>query len=141
MKNENFRTENKDLNEYIEALEAKLDTYGASNTLKLFASIDKMAGKISDALDRISNDEKDIKGNEIELSGKFVDTFIKMVEKADKIKGFIDISNAVFNPKASADKKTTTVIVEEETVMHTESGKNKFEEVQERIKKKISNTN
>lgn len=105
MKYDKYATSNKETNDYIESLEAKLALFGASNARRLIASIDKMAGKISDAIDDViddaventavqTTDDTDIK---TELPSKLVETFIKMIDKIDKIKNLIEVSETIFN--------------------------------------------
>jgi len=138
MKNEKFITPNKELNEYIESLEAKLALFGASNARRLIASIDKMAGKISDAIDDVIDDaventdiqrtdEADIK---TELPSKLVETFIKMIDKIDKIKNLIEVTETIFNLV-----KDPSEIVSNKP----EAEGNMFEQTQKKIKVGVTN--
>lgn len=127
---EETRSGNKDVDSYIESLEAEVSKYnGESNTKKLIRSIDKMAGNISEKLDMISEDKKEADGKEVELSNKFVDTFIKMVEKADKIKAFAELADSLFSE--TTVQTTTTTEVKQEKII---KGKNAFEETLAKVK-------
>lgn len=128
MVNSNIRSGDKTVDDYIEVLEKELATFSASNTKKLIRSIDQMAGKISSDLDLISQDQKNADGTEVELSNKFVDTFIKMVEKADKIKSFSEVADSLFS---DTTVETTTTVEKTEKRM---TGKNTYEDVLAKIK-------
>jgi hypothetical protein len=136
MVNSNIRSGNKTVDDYIEVLEKELSTFSASNTKKLIRSIDQMAGKISSDLDLISQDQKNPDGTEVELSNKFVDTFIKMVEKADKIEAFSKVAENMYGVKIIEEKETT--VDKKETVKPIlQEGDNAFEKVIQKVKQKI----
>lgn len=87
--NKSIRTKDKDINAYIEKLEAEIESYSGSKSKQLIVSIDKMAGKLSEDMDKI------VKDGDGELSTKLVDTYLKMVKEADKIKDFSQIVTAL----------------------------------------------
>lgn len=80
-----------DVDGYIEKLEEKVNAINGSNTLRLITSIDSMAGKIATDIDMMANGQQDDEGNEVEISHKIVDTFIKLIDKSDKIKSFSEV--------------------------------------------------
>jgi hypothetical protein len=80
-----------DVDSYIEKLEEKVKAINGSNTLRLITSIDSMAGKIATDIDMMANGQQDDEGNEVEISHKIVDTFIKLIDKSDKIKSFSEV--------------------------------------------------
>lgn len=84
-----------DVDSYIEKLEEKVNTINGSNTLRLITSIDSMAGKIATDIDMMANGQQDEEGNEVEISHKIVDTFIKLIDKSDKIKSFSEVVEAL----------------------------------------------
>lgn len=136
MKHEKFKTDNVELNEYIEQLEKDNDSYGSSNTKRLMRTIDQMAGKISIDIEKFIGGE-----TEIELPEKFIENFIKMIDKAPKLKNFIDISDAVFNPKkVFSEEITTTNTILEETITAEKEifAGNIFEETQRKIQAKLN---
>lgn len=71
-------------------MQEKEETTG-ENTRKLISSIDNLAGKLSRDIDLIAAEQKNPDGTEVELSNKMVDTFLKMVERIDKIKNYLDV--------------------------------------------------
>lgn len=129
----NLRSGNKDVDDYIEALENELRTYQASNSRKLLRSIDNMAGKLSKDMDLIAAEQKNPDDTEVELSGKIVDTYLKMVDKCEKIENFIKVAEGLKEEK-SKDGEITTIT--EHTTITTEPI-NKFEEVEKKIKAKL----
>lgn len=127
---EETRSGNKDVDRYIEALESEVSKYnGESNTTKLIRSIDGMAGNISEKLNLMNEGKTNGDGTEVELSGKFIDSFIKMVEKADKIEAFSKLANSLYND-TTVETTTTTEIKSEKRI----TGKNAFEETLAKIK-------
>lgn len=108
----------------------------APNTRKLMKSIDAMAGKISKELDMISAEQKNPDGTEVELSSKFVDTFLKMVKDADKIKSFIDISEGMDGQQieTKVTETTTETVVTETKKPLIDIGDNPFEKVIKKVK-------
>ena len=84
-----------DVDSYIEKLEEKVNAINGSNTLRLITSIDSMAGKIATDIDMMANGQQDEEGNEVEISHKIVDTFIKLIDKSDKIKSFSEVVEAL----------------------------------------------
>lgn len=130
-----IRTGDKKKDSYIEALEDTVESFNGSNVKQLIRSIDNMAGKISKDLDLIASEQKYSDGTEVELSNKLVDTFLKMVEKADKIKNFSDVINALEKiPDEEIKVTTTTTVTEEATkVSGLKIGENPMEAM---IKKK-----
>lgn len=135
-----IRSGNKTVDGYLEALEAELVSFNGSKVKLLIRSIDNMAGKLAKDLDMISAEQKLPNGDEVELSNKLVDTFLKMVKDADKIKSFSDMINTV--PVES--KSMTVVGAEENKVVTLKNGldpnKNIFEQVQALNKKNGKNS-
>lgn len=129
--NGTVRSGNKKVDEYIETLEKEIESFYASNSKKLIRSIDAMAGKISEELHLIATDQKNADGSEVELSSKNIDTYLKMVDKADKIEKFVAVADSMFG---TTEK---TVITETKTEKKTVSSGNIFEETQKLIKGKI----
>lgn len=84
-----------DVDSYIEKLEEKVNAINGSNTLRLITSIDSMAGKIATDIDMMANGQQDEDGNDVEISHKIVDTFIKLIDKSDKIKSFSEVVEAL----------------------------------------------
>jgi hypothetical protein len=112
------------LDAYIEKLEEKVNAINGSNTLRLITSIDSMAGKIATDIDMMANGQQDEDGNDVEISHKIVDTFIKLIDKTDKIKAFSDVIEAL----RSLD----------ETKDETSVGESIFEKTERRIKSKLN---
>lgn len=83
--NKSIRTKDKDINAYIEKLEAEVESCSGSKSKQLIISIDKMAGKLSEDMDKI------VKDGDGELSTKLVDTYLKMVKEAKNIKEFSQV--------------------------------------------------
>lgn len=112
MINCNIRSGNKVVDDYIEALEKENQSFTTSNTKRLIRAIDGMAGKIADDLELINSDQQHPDGKEVELSSKFIDNFIKMTEKADKIEAFSKIAESMYgvssNPKPSTEPTVET---------------------------------
>lgn len=129
------RTGDKDKDAYIEALEKEIESFNANNSRKLIRSIDLMAGKISSDLDLIATDQKYADGNEVELSNKIVDTFLKMVEKCDKIRNFIQVAEAINRGEVPAAVTTTKTITEVTETTEEEPKMNFFEATQAEIRK------
>lgn len=129
------RTGDKDKDAYIEALEKEIESFNANNSRKLIRSIDLMAGKISSDLDLIATDQKYADGNEVELSNKIVDTFLKMVEKCDKIRNFIQVAEAINRGDVPAAVTTTKTITEVTETTEEEPKVNFFEATQAEVRK------
>jgi hypothetical protein len=85
------RSGNKEVDKYIELLEEKVNAIKCTNTIKLLSSIDLLAGKISADIDLMVAGERDDEDKEVEVSHKLVDTFLKLVDKTDKINAFSKI--------------------------------------------------
>lgn len=130
----NLRSGNKEVDEYIEALEKENKSFGASNTKRLIKSIDGMAGKLADDLDMINDNRQNGDGTEVELSSKFINAFLGLAEKADKIEKFSEIADRMYGLKT---EETETITYTEETTTTIEPIGNKFEEVEKRIKDKL----
>lgn len=113
-----------DVDNYIEKLEEKVNAINGSNTLRLITSIDSMAGKIATDIDMMANGQQDEDGNEVEISHKIVDTFIKLIDKSDKIKSFSEVVEALRSLDDDAD--TTKV------------GESIFEKTERKIKSKLN---
>lgn len=92
---EKLRTGISNIDDYIEKLEEKVNAINGSNTLRLITSIDSMAGKIATDIDMMANGQQDEDGNDVEISHKIVDTFIKLIDKSDKIKSFSEVVEAL----------------------------------------------
>lgn len=83
-----IRSGNHEVDKYIESLEEKVNAIGCTNTIKLMTSIDSLAGKLSTDIDLMVAGEQNEEGKEVEVSHKLVDTFLKLVDKTDKINAF-----------------------------------------------------
>jgi hypothetical protein len=112
------------LDAYIEKLEEKVNAINGSNTLRLITSIDSMAGKIATDIDMMANGQQDEDGNDVEISHKIVDTFIKLIDKTDKIKAFSEVVEAL---------RSLDEVKEEGSV-----GESIFEKTERRIKSKLN---
>lgn len=121
---EKLRSGITDVDAYIEKLEEKVNAINGSNTLRLITSIDSMAGKIATDIDMMANGQQDEDGNDVQISHKIVDTFIKLIDKSDKIKSFSE----VFEALRSLDE-----VKEEGSV-----GESIFEKTERRIKSKLN---
>ena len=121
---EKLRSGIKDVDNYIEKLEEKVNAINGSNTLRLITSIDSMAGKIATDIDMMANGQQDEDGNDVEISHKIVDTFIKLIDKSDKIKSFSEVVEALRNLE---DDKVDGVV-----------GESIFEKTERRIKSKLN---
>jgi len=130
----NLRSGNKEVDDYIEALEKENKSFGASNTKRLIKSIDGMAGKIADDLDLINDNKQNADGTEVELSTKFINSFLILAEKADKIEKFAEIADRMYGLKT---EETETITYTEETTTTIEPDENTFEKIQKRIKSKL----
>lgn len=86
-----IRTGDKNVDDYIASLEGEVLSFSASNSRKLIRSIDNMAKKISNEMDLISKDQRNDDDSEVDISGKHVDIYLKMVEKVDRITNFIKV--------------------------------------------------
>lgn len=128
MINEKIRSGNKDVDAYIKELEKEVSFLNGSNTRKLIRSIDNFAYKISSEMDLIAKDQKNPDGTEVELSGKIVNIYLSMVKEADKIKNFADMIDSFNNSTTVETVSKTETVTEKKTV------KNKFEEIQDKIK-------
>ena len=122
---QNIRCGIKEVDEYIEKLEAKVNAINGSNTLRLITSIDAMAGKIATDIDMMANGQQNEDGEEVEISHKIVDTFIKLIDKSDKIKSFSEVVEAL---KSLDD--------DEQNLDAT--GESIFEKTERRIKSKLN---
>jgi hypothetical protein len=114
-----------DVDSYIEKLEEKVNAINGSNTLRLITSIDSMAGKIATDIDMMANGQQDEDGNEVEISHKIVDTFIKLIDKSDKIKSFSEVVEAL----RSLDNDSEDV---------NKAGESIFEKTERKIKRKLN---
>jgi hypothetical protein len=114
-----------DVDSYIEKLEEKVNAINGSNTLRLITSIDSMAGKIATDIDMMANGQQDEDGNEVEISHKIVDTFIKLIDKSDKIKSFSEVVEAL----RSLDNDSEDV---------NKAGESIFEKTERKIKSKLN---
>ena len=121
---ENLRSGIKDIDNYIKKLEDKVNAINGSNTLRLITSIDSMAGKIATDIDMMANGQQDEDGNDVEISHKIVDTFIKLIDKSDKIKSFSDVVEAL---RSIEDDKEVGI-----------AGESIFEKTERRIKSKLN---
>jgi 2-oxo-4-hydroxy-4-carboxy--5-ureidoimidazoline (OHCU) decarboxylase len=121
---EKLRSGISNVDAYIEKLEEKVNAINGSNTLRLITSIDSMAGKIATDIDMMANGQQDEEGNDVEISHKIVDTFIKLIDKSDKIKSFSEVVEAL----RSLD----------ETKEETSVGESIFEKTERRIKSKLN---
>lgn len=120
---EKLRSGNKEVDDYIEKLENKVNSINGSNTLRLITSIDSMAGKIATDIDMMANGQQNETGEEVEISHKIVDTFIKLIDKSDKIKSFSEVVEAL----QSLDEAETD-----------SAGESIFEKTERRIKSKLN---
>jgi hypothetical protein len=114
-----------DVDSYIEKLEDKVNAINGSNTLRLITSIDSMAGKIATDIDMMANGQQDDEGNDVEISHKIVDTFIKLIDKSDKIKSFSEVVEAL----RSLDNDSEDV---------NKAGESIFEKTERRVKSKLN---
>lgn len=114
-----------DVDSYIEKLEEKVKAINGSNTLRLITSIDSMAGKIATDIDMMANGQQDEEGNEVEISHKIVDTFIKLIDKSDKIKSFSEVVESL----RSLDDDSEDV---------NKSGESIFEKTERKVKIKLN---
>jgi hypothetical protein len=114
-----------DVDSYIEKLEEKVKAINGSNTLRLITSIDSMAGKIATDIDMMANGQQDEEGNEVEISHKIVDTFIKLIDKSDKIKSFSEVVESL----RSLDDDSEDV---------NKAGESIFEKTERKIKSKLN---
>lgn len=131
-----LRTGKKEIDDYIIQLETEHQKFSASNTKRLIRSIDGMAGKIADDLDLINNDKKQANGEEVELSSKFINSFISLAEKTDKIEKFAEIAEKMYGLKSD---ETTISITEETTTTIEEAPRgNMFEEIEKKVKEKLN---
>ena len=121
---ENLRSGIKDIDNYIKKLEDKVNAINGSNTLRLITSIDSMAGKIATDIDMMASGQQDEDGNDVEISHKIVDTFIKLIDKSDKIKSFSDVVEAL---RSIEDDKEVGI-----------AGESIFEKTERRIKSKLN---
>jgi hypothetical protein len=121
---EKLRTGISNIDAYIEKLEEKVNAINGSNTLRLITSIDSMAGKIATDIDMMANGQQDEEGNDVEISHKIVDTFIKLIDKSDKIKSFSEVVEAL---------RSLDEVKEEGSV-----GESIFEKTERRIKSKLN---
>lgn len=131
-----LRTGKKEIDDYIIQLETEHQKFSASNTKRLIRSIDGMAGKIADDLDLINEEKKHPNGEEVELSNKFINAFISLSEKADKIERFADIAEKMYGLKT---EETTITMTEETTTTIEETSRgNMFEEIEKKVKEKLN---
>lgn len=128
-----LRSGNKDVDTYLQQLEDEVISFNANNTKQLIRSIDRMSEKISKDLNLISSEQKNDDGTEVELSNKIIDTFLKMIEKADKIVKFIEIADSIYGLKEVIQQSD---IIENDSQSEKKeiSTGNKFEEIQRKIK-------
>ena len=106
---ENLRSGIKDVDNYIK------------NTISKFSII---IGKIATDIDMMANGQQDEDGNDVEISHKIVDTFIKLIDKSDKIKSFSDVVEAL---RSIEDDKEVGI-----------AGESIFEKTERRIKSKLN---
>lgn len=114
-----------DVDSYIEKLEEKVKAINGSNTLRLITSIDSMAGKIATDIDMMANGQQDEDGNEVEISHKIVDTFIKLIDKSDKIKSFSEVVESLRS-------------LDDDSEDANKSGESIFEKTERKIKSKLN---
>lgn len=114
-----------DVDSYIEKLEEKVKAINGSNTLRLITSIDSMAGKIATDIDMMANGQQDDEGNEVEISHKIVDTFIKLIDKSDKIKSFSEVVESLRS-------------LDDDSEDANKSGESIFEKTERKIKSKLN---
>lgn len=91
-----LRSGNSEIDKYIGSLEEKVNAISCTNTIKLLVSIDLLAGKISSDIDFMVAGEKDSEDKDVEVSHKLVDTFLKLVDKTDKINAFSKMLSVTF---------------------------------------------
>jgi len=120
-----LRSGNKEVDDYIEKLESKVNAINGSNTLRLITSIDSMAGKIATDIDMMANGQQNEDGEEVEISHKIVDTFIKLIDKSDKIKSFSEVVEALRS-------------LDEDDKESESSDESIFEKTERRIKSKLN---
>jgi len=130
------RTGDKKKDDYIEALETELLSFQGLKVKMLLRAIDNMAGKLARDMDLIASDDKNPDGTEVELSNKVVDTFLKMIEKVDKIKNFSDVVTTLESIPSDDIKVTKTTTVTEEVTKGLKVGENPFEALIKRKAKK-----
>ena len=114
-----------DVDSYIEKLEEKVKAINGSNTLRLITSIDSMAGKIATDIDMMANGQQDDEGNEVEISHKIVDTFIKLIDKSDKIKSFSEVVESLRS-------------LDDDNEDANKAGESIFEKTERKIKSKLN---
>jgi len=114
-----------DVDSYIEKLEEKVKAINGSNTLRLITSIDSMAGKIATDIDMMANGQQDDEGNEVEISHKIVDTFIKLIDKSDKIKSFSEVVESLRS-------------LDDDSEDANKAGESIFEKTERKIKSKLN---
>ena len=114
-----------DVDSYIEKLEEKVKAINGSNTLRLITSIDSMAGKIATDIDMMANGQQDDEANEVEISHKIVDTFIKLIDKSDKIKSFSEVVESLRS-------------LDDDSEDANKSGESIFEKTERKIKSKLN---
>jgi hypothetical protein len=114
-----------DVDSYIEKLEEKVKAINGSNTLRLITSIDSMAGKIATDIDMMANGQQDEEGNEVEISHKIVDTFIKLIDKSDKIKSFSEVVESLRS-------------LDDDSEDANKSGESIFEKTERKVKSKLN---
>ena len=114
-----------DVDSYIEKLEEKVKAINGSNTLRLITSIDSMAGKIATDIDMMANGQQDDEGNEVEISHKIVDTFIKLIDKSDKIKSFSEVVESLRR-------------LDDDSEDANKAGESIFEKTERKIKSKLN---
>ena len=105
-----------------------------------------MASKISKDLDLLSREQTHDDGTEVELSGKFVDTFLKMVKDAPKIKEFSDLVNSMYEGKPNdivEPEPEIVAVVEGKEIPLAKPvikvGQNSFETVMKKVKEGVLN--
>ncbi|WP_312697048.1 hypothetical protein [Sphingobacterium mizutaii] len=129
-----IRTGDKNVDDYIASLEGEVLSFSASNSRKLIRSIDNMAKKLSHDMDLIAADQKNEDDSEVDLSGKHVDIYLKMVEKVDKITNFIKVVDSLGEEDAPDLSITTTTTTE--TVTEKLEDVNFFEKMKSKVAKK-----
>lgn len=81
-----------------------------TDILKLIRAIDSLAGKIAVNIEMSVNGEEDDEGKPVEVSHKLVDTFVKLIDKADKLKTFSDLLISLNDPEGkTAPKKQASL--------------------------------
>ena len=141
-----IRSGNKVTDDYIIQLEEEVKSFNAQNSKQLIRSIDLMASKISKDLDLLSREQTNDDGTEVELSGKFVDTFLKMVKDAPKIKEFSDLVNSMYEGKPNdivEPEPEIVAVVEGKEIPLAKPvikvGQNSFETVMKKVKEGVLN--